>query len=114
MNQKEYYNEEWQQKARGVLPEDAQDRKDIPIYRGFIEYFPDAIVEVTKLSVRGSKQHHPDGKVWWDKSKSSDELDALMRHLLEGDWASVAWRAMANLQRSCDERKRTEDSSETG
>ena len=91
-----------------MLPSDAQQRKDIPIYRGFIKYFPDAIVEVTKLSVKGSKQHHGD-KVWWDKSKSSDELDALMRHLLEGDWVCVAWRAMANLQRECDERKRTQE-----
>ena len=88
-----------------MLPSDAQERKDIPIYRGFIKYFPDAIVEVTKLSVKGSKQHHGD-KVWWDKSKSSDELDALMRHMLEGDWSAVAWRAMANLQRECDESKR--------
>ena len=70
----------------------------------YIKYFPDAIVEVTKLSVKGSQQHHGD-KVWWDKSKSSDELDALMRHLIEGDWAAVAWRAMANLQRECDDKK---------
>ena len=90
---------------RVMLPTDAQERKDIPIYRGFIKYFPDAIVEVTKRSVEGSRQHHGD-KVWWDKSKSSDELDSLMRHMLEGDWSAVAWRAMANLQRECDESKR--------
>ena len=81
-----------------MLPVDAQERKNIPVYTGFIKYFPDAIVEVTKQSVAGSKQHHGD-KVWWDKSKSQDELDSLMRHMLEGDWAAVAWRAMANLQR---------------
>ena len=39
-------------------------------------------------------------------TKSQDELDALMRHLFEGDWASVAWRALANLQRECDNDKR--------
>jgi hypothetical protein len=82
-----------------MLPQDPQKRKEIPIFSGFINYFPDAIIEVTKLSVRGSKQHHPDGKLHWDKSKSGDELDAMMRHLLEKDYASVAWRAMANLQR---------------
>ena len=64
-----------------MLPEDAQQRKDIPIYTGFIKYFPDAIIEVTKRSVEGSRQHHGD-KVWWDKSKSKDELDSLMRHAL--------------------------------
>tara|TARA_Y100000004_G_scaffold40320_1_gene43612 strand:- start:1248 stop:1520 length:273 start_codon:yes stop_codon:yes gene_type:complete len=82
-----------------ALPKDPQKRKEIPIYSGFIEYFPDAIIEVTKLSVAGSKQHHPNDKLHWDKSKSDDELDAMMRHLLEKDYASVAWRAMANLQR---------------
>ncbi len=87
-----------------MLPTDSSQRKRIPVYTGFIKYFPDAIVEVTKQSVEGSMQHHGD-KVWWDKSKSQDELDALMRHLLEGDWAAVAWRAMANLQRECDVQK---------
>ena len=81
-----------------MLPTDAQERKNIPVYTGFIKYFPDAIIEVTKQSVAGSKQHHGD-EVWWDKSKSKDELDSLMRH----------WRAMANLQRECDERKGTQD-----
>tara|TARA_X000000950_G_scaffold232204_1_gene281065 strand:- start:43 stop:321 length:279 start_codon:yes stop_codon:yes gene_type:complete len=85
-----------------MLPEDAQARKNIPIYRGFIKYFPDAIIEVTKLSCKGNQQHHPNADLHWDKSKSTDELDALMRHMLEGDWAAVAWRAMANLQRECD------------
>ena len=89
----------------GNLPTDAQERKAIPVYRGFIKYFPDAIVEVTKCSVRGNNQHHPDKDVHWDKSKSTDELDSMMRHLLEEDWAAVAWRAMANLQRECDKKK---------
>lgn len=87
------------------LPQDAKERKAIPIYHGFIKYFPDAIIEVTKMSCKGSKQHHPDKEVHWDKSKSDDELDSLMRHLIEEDWAAVAWRAMANLQRECDDKK---------
>tara|TARA_Y100000004_G_scaffold35559_3_gene38128 strand:+ start:3721 stop:4002 length:282 start_codon:yes stop_codon:yes gene_type:complete len=91
-----------------MLPTDPDERKSIPIHTGFIKYFPDAIVEVTKLSCKGSKQHHTNNKVYWDKSKSQDELDALMRHLLEEDWAAVAWRAMANLQRECDKRKENE------
>ena len=85
-----------------MLPENAKERKNIPVYRGFIKYFPDAIVEVTKLRCKGNQQHHPNASLHWDKNKSTDELDALMRHMLEGDWAAVAWRAMANLQRECD------------
>ena len=34
-----------------------------------------------------------------------DELDALMRHLVDGDWTHVAWRAMANLQKRIEERE---------
>ena len=83
----------------------AEERKQIPIYRGFVKYFPDAIVAVTKRSMEGNLQHHPDKPLFWDKSKSTDELDALMRHLMEEDWVAVAWRAMANLQRECDKTK---------
>lgn len=87
------------------LPQDAKQRKAIPIYTGFVKYFPDAIIEVTKMSCKGSEQHHPGKTLHWDKNKSTDELDSLMRHLIEGDWAAVAWRAMANLQRECDDKK---------
>lgn len=95
----------------GSLPEDAQARKDVPIYTGFLKYFPKAIVAVTELSLQGNKQHHPDKPLHWDKSKSTDELDALTRHLLDsGTYDSdgvlhdvkVAWRAMANLERKLD------------
>lgn len=84
------------------LPEEAEARKAIPVYTAFVRYFPDAIVEVAKQSVKGNLQHNTPDKIWWDKSKSTDELDSLMRHLIEEDWVAVAWRAMANLQRECD------------
>jgi len=87
------------------LPNDAKERKRIPVYTAFIKYFPDAMVEVAKLSVKGNEQHNTPDKIWWDKSKSADELDSLMRHMLEEDWVAVAWRAMANLQRECDKKK---------
>ena len=89
------------------LPEDALERKKIPLYKGLIKYFPDALVKVAKISYKGSQQHHPEKGVYWDKSKSSDELDALMRHMIDEEWDAVAWRALAHLQRECDnERKR--------
>ena len=98
------------------LPTDAQARKNIPVYSGFIKYFPDAICEVARLSKVGNDQHNPGQPLHWAKEKSSDELDALMRHLIDDaagvpvdtdgiDHAvKVAWRAMANLQRLCDAR----------
>ncbi len=78
---------------------DPAKRKLIPVYSGFVAYFPDAIVEVAKLSLEGNEQHNPGSELHWDRSKSGDELDALMRHVLDGDWRAVAWRAMANLQK---------------
>jgi len=91
------------------LPSDSKERKMIPIYSGFVNYFPDAMARVARLSYDGNQQHHPDKPLHWDKSKSQDELDALMRHMIEGEWVQVAWRAMAYLQRQCEEEQRAED-----
>ena len=85
--------------VKAPLPEDAAERKTYPIYSGFINYFPNAIAKVSHLSYKGSQQHNPDQPTHWDMSKSGDELDALMRHMIDGDWEQVAWRAMANLER---------------
>ena len=83
-------------------------RKQIPIYTGVLKYFPDAIAEVAKCSYAGNQQHHPDKPLHWDRNKSTDELDALTRHLMEAGQtdtdgikhsAKVAWRALANLQK---------------
>jgi hypothetical protein len=81
------------------LPEDSKERKDIPIYTGVINYFPDAFVELAKLSLRGGVQHGQTREtLHWDRDKSTDHLDALCRHMIDEDWAEVAWRALANLQ----------------
>ena len=82
-----------------MLPTDPQQRKQVPVYSGFVRYFPNAIAAVARHSWLGNQQHHPDKPLHWDMDKSSDELDALMRHILEEDWEAVAWRAMANLER---------------
>jgi len=88
--------------------DDKENRKKIPVYSGVINYFPDAIKEVAKCSYAGQQQHNPDKPLAWDRSKSGDELDALMRHLIDAGKidtdgvrhsAKVAWRALANLQK---------------
>lgn len=58
-------------------------RKQTPLYSGLIKYFPDALCEVARVSYIGSKQHHPEEEIHWDRDKSKDDLDALMRHLME-------------------------------
>lgn len=83
-----------------ALPTDPIARKMIPVYTGFISYFPRAIAAISKVSLVGGIQHGQTAETLnWDRSKSGDELDALMRHLLDQDWAQVAWRAMANLEK---------------
>jgi hypothetical protein len=89
------------------LAEKNVNRKNFPIYTGVVKYFPDALMEVSNISRIGNEQHHPGEPLHWDKSKSVDHLDALMRHLLKADeldddgalhLAKVAWRALAALQ----------------
>ena len=91
-----------------TLPTTAPERKQIPIATGFIDYFPLAIAAVAELSRKGNDQHNPGKPLHWDRSKSGDESDALMRHFVERGTidtdgvrhsAKVAWRAMALLQK---------------
>ena len=86
----------------------ALDRKATPVFTGVLKYFPDAIRAVAKCSQAGNEQHHPNTPLHWDRTKSTDELDALTRHLMEAGTidtdgirhsAKVAWRALANLQK---------------
>ena len=86
----------------------AQQRKNTPVFSGVLAYFPDALREVARCSKVGNDQHNAGQPLHWDRSKSTDELDALTRHLLEAGTidtdgirhsAKVAWRALANLQK---------------
>jgi len=82
------------------LPVDAQKRKSIPVYSGFFAYFPRAIAAVAEVSLAGGIQHGQTREtLHWDRPLSGDELDAMMRHMIDGDWEQVAWRAMAHLEK---------------
>lgn len=90
-----------------------EQRKATPVYSGFLKYFPDAVCAVARLSLKGNEQHNPGTKLHWDRSKSGDEKDALVRHLLESGTldtddvlhdTKAAWRAMANLQKTLEAR----------
>lgn len=86
----------------------AKERKERPVYSGVLRYFPDALLEVARCSYLGNEQHHPGEPLHWDRAKSTDEADALVRHLLDAGTldtdgirhtAKVAWRALALLQK---------------
>jgi hypothetical protein len=93
------------------VPTDAKTRKGIPLARGLLDYFPDALLAVAELSRIGNEQHQPGEPMRWAKEKSTDEPDALMRHLIDRGTVDsdgvrhstkVAWRALALLQREID------------
>ena len=85
------------------LPTDSKARKEIPLYEGVFKFFPDALACVAHRSYVVSAQHHPGEPVRWNRAKSTDELDAMLRHMLDEDWEAVAWRALANLQKKYEE-----------
>lgn len=89
------------------LPDDAESRNGIPMADGLLYYFPNALAEVAKVSRIGNEQHNPGQPMHWDRSKSTDHENKILRHLVDAgrrDGAGVrhsaylAWRALALLQ----------------
>lgn len=90
-----------------TLPTDSQERKHTPITTGVLDYFPDAIAEIARVSYVGNEQHNPGEPLHWARNKSTDHADCIVRHLLERGTvdsdgmrhsAKAAWRALALLQ----------------
>lgn len=90
------------------LPTEAEERKQYPVATGVVDYFPDALSEIGHVSFVGNEQHNLGTPLHWDRSKSTDEADALMRHFIERGKrdsdglrhsAKLAWRALALLQK---------------
>lgn len=89
------------------LPDDPKERKKIPIVGGVLEYFPDAIAAVARVSYAGNQQHNPGQPLHWAREKSTDHAECIGRHLLQHGsvdtdrmlhTAKLAWRALALLQ----------------
>jgi len=100
-----------------TLPNDKNARKALPMARGLLDYFPDALAEVAHVSQVGNDQHNPGEELHWAKDKSQDHADALIRHLTERGKVDsdglrhsgkVAWRALAALQIELDKEAKME------
>ena len=96
--------------GKRAIKADVRDltRKTYPVATGVLSYFPLAIMAVAHVSYLGNEQHHPGQPLHWDRTKSTDEADALMRHFLARGTldtdgaphsAKVAWRALALLEK---------------
>lgn len=90
-----------------ILTSDKAVRKNLPIVRGVLDYFPNAIAEVAYVSVIGNQQHNSGEPLHWAREKSDDHADSAVRHILErGTFdvdgvrhtAKAAWRILALLQ----------------
>lgn len=82
-----------------LFPEDSAERKTFPVYSGVLAYFPAALAAVSHHSYLGNEKHNPGQPLHHDRAKSGDEADAMIRHLLEGDYVGMAWRALSLLQK---------------
>ena len=91
-----------------TLPTDSKARKDTPLARGLLDYFPDALAAVARLSQAANEKHNPGEPLHWSREKSSDHADCIVRHLVERGTVDaddgflhdvkVAWRALAMCQ----------------
>jgi hypothetical protein len=92
------------------LPTDDKARKDLPIFRGPLMYFPDALLALAAVCQRGNDQHNPGEALHWAREKSTEQMDTALRHMMDhglgtlrdtdGMWhlAKAAWRLLAELQ----------------
>ena len=95
------------------LPLDDASRKALPIFTFLTEYFPDVVVELTKLCVAGNIQHNKDlapADIKWVREKSKDQLNTAFRHLWDralgvhydadgiAHLTKTVWRSMAQRQ----------------
>lgn len=89
-----------------LLDTDSETRKTYPMARGLLDYFPDALAEVSKVSYLGNEKHNPGMPMHHSRGKSADHADCIVRHLVgrggfDGEIresAALAWRALALLQ----------------
>lgn len=103
------------------MTNDKQTRKESPIARGVLDYFPLAIAAVANVSFIGNQQHNPREEMHWSRNKSADHADCIARHLLDRGQvdddglrhsAKVAWRALALLQLELEENQARENARE--
>jgi hypothetical protein len=90
-----------------VLPTDAETRKNIPLARGLLDYFPNALAAVAEVSRVANEQHNPGQEMHWARGKSNDHADCVLRHLIDRGkvdsdglrhTGKAAWRMLALLE----------------
>jgi hypothetical protein len=97
-----------------VGTDDSAQRKEFPMARGLLDYFPAALAAVARVSSIGNMKHNPGEDMHHARGKSMDHADCIIRHLADRGTmdlveidgvvyevphsAYVAWRALALCQ----------------
>lgn len=66
-----------------TLPTDSTERKDYPLFRGVLRYFPAALAGVARTSKLGNDKHNPGEEMHHARGKSPDQGDCILRHLVD-------------------------------
>jgi hypothetical protein len=99
--------EEAAKKPANSLPEDQAMRNNMAMADGLLDYFPNALAAVACHSKLAGDKHHPGEPLHWERGKSMDHRNKIMRHLVDSGGvdqdgnlhsAGLAWRALALLQ----------------
>lgn len=103
------------------IPQGDQTRKEAPMFRGLLGYFPAALFEVANHSWESDQKHSPGNTEGphWVRGKSTDHEDCIVRHLIDAGGRrplnpfararrryhlrALAWRALALLQEDCED-----------
>jgi len=89
------------------LPEDDALRGQYPMADGCLDYFPNALAEVSRISFEGNQKHNPGQPMHWARDKSTDHRNKIIRHTVDSrddteaaieHAAQAAWRSLALLQ----------------
>lgn len=84
------------------------ERAEYPVATGAIDYFPNALAYVARISKKANDQHNPGEPMHWAKDKSIGRGDQIARHLaqrydMDSDQllhaGKMAWRALEFLER---------------
>jgi hypothetical protein len=96
-----------------TLPTDSAERKNYPIARGCLNYFPAALAGIARISKLGNDKHNPGQPLHHAREKSTDHSDCIIRHLIDTEdllaanaspeqilteVSQMAWRVLAYSQ----------------
>ena len=108
----------YEEPSKTTLPTDSQERKNYPLLRGCLRYFPAALAGVSRTSHVGNLKHNPGEEMYHNRGKSGDHGDCILRHLIDlqdllaakergavisdqqilDEASSLAWRSLALSQ----------------